>query len=205
MTSSPQCVVLRRQTQRSEPWRNGGGTTRTVAIDPPGADLASGFRWRISIADVAVAGPFSILNGIDRSLWLLAGKGMELRCDGAVTTLQSRLSRLDFAGEAPIVGIPIDGPVRDLNVMTKRGEVLAAAVVADAGALAAFSPEPFVDAPQRVLLVLAGALGVVTAGGARAELAEGDAVHTSLRMPLRPVALDPATELLAVGFWPARG
>ena len=43
------------------PWRNGGGVTREVAVDGPGAQ---DFEWRISIADVNEPGPFSALLAI---------------------------------------------------------------------------------------------------------------------------------------------
>jgi environmental stress-induced protein Ves len=39
------------------PWKNGGGVTREVAAFPAGAGLDA-FVWRVSIADVAQAGPF---------------------------------------------------------------------------------------------------------------------------------------------------
>src|SRR5215510_3780263 len=37
---------------RRMPWKNGAGTTTEIAIDPPEADVAGRFRWRLSIADV---------------------------------------------------------------------------------------------------------------------------------------------------------
>ena len=40
------------------PWKNGGGVTREVAAFPSHARL-NYFVWRVSIADVAQAGPFS--------------------------------------------------------------------------------------------------------------------------------------------------
>lgn len=59
------------------PWKNGGGVTREVAAVPEQAGLDS-FVWRVSIADVAQAGPFSRFAGIDRTLVLLSGAGMLL-------------------------------------------------------------------------------------------------------------------------------
>jgi environmental stress-induced protein Ves len=64
------------------PWANGGGSTRQVAIDPPGATLAGAFRWRVSIAQIASDGPFSRLPGIDRAMWLVRGNGVRLDVDG---------------------------------------------------------------------------------------------------------------------------
>ena len=42
----------------ASPWKTGGGVTREVAAYPLGAALDA-FVWRVSVADVAQAGPFS--------------------------------------------------------------------------------------------------------------------------------------------------
>ena len=63
---------------RVMPWKNGAGSTTELLIDPPGATLAGGFRWRVSMATVAESGPFSSFPGLDRTLLLLEGEGMEL-------------------------------------------------------------------------------------------------------------------------------
>lgn len=179
--------------QRVESWKNGGGTTRTVAIDPPGSDFATGFRWRISVADVAVDGPFSVLPGLDRSLWLLAGNGVVLSCGGSATVLREPLQRLDFVGEAAITAARIDGPVRDVNVMTRRGEV---AAVAFAGA--AFEVAP---APQQVVLALRGG-AEVRIGNVLVHLEEGDALRADAPITIVVDARDGAA--LGVGFFAAR-
>ena len=57
------------------PWKNGGGTTTEVAAFPPGAPLEN-FGWRVSIAQVARSGPFSLFPGIDRTLALLDRKSV---------------------------------------------------------------------------------------------------------------------------------
>lgn len=109
------------------PWKNGGGVTREVAAFPEGAGLDA-FVWRMSIADVAQAGPFSRFAGIDRTLVLLSGAGMLLdETDGAgvpaVNTLALTLP-LDiaqFAGEAQIDARLVDGATRDFNLMVRRG------------------------------------------------------------------------------------
>jgi len=66
------------------PWRNGGGVTREVAVDGPGPQ---DFEWRISIAEVNMAGPFSALPGIDRIITLLDGERMDLLTDGVEQVL----------------------------------------------------------------------------------------------------------------------
>ncbi|MCB2071086.1 MAG: HutD family protein, partial [Ottowia sp.] len=59
----------------AEPWKNGGGRTRTVATWPAGAGL-SDFDARVSVATIAASGPFSRFPGIDRQIVLLSGGGV---------------------------------------------------------------------------------------------------------------------------------
>ncbi|RQR51199.1 HutD family protein [Burkholderia sp. Bp9126] len=104
----------------ASPWKNGGGVTREIAAHPPGAALDT-FAWRVSVADVAAAGPFSRFEGIDRTLVLLSGAGMTLAAaDGARHVLDAPLARADFAGETAIDATLRDGPTRDFNLMTRR-------------------------------------------------------------------------------------
>jgi uncharacterized protein len=115
------------------PWKNGGGVTREVAAFPEGAGLDA-FVWRVSIADVAQAGPFSRFVGIDRTLVLLSGAGMlldETTEDGAAGAqgaqsvkthaLTRPLDMARFTGEAPIDARLVDGATRDFNLMVRRG------------------------------------------------------------------------------------
>ncbi|MCW6528904.1 MULTISPECIES: HutD family protein [Sphingomonas] len=106
------------------PWKNGGGSTAEVVAFPPGADFTS-FLWRLSIAEVATAGPFSHFAGIDRTLAVISGE-LALTIDGAApVTLDARSAPLPFAGEAPVVGTPLGGAVMDLNAMVRRGDYAA--------------------------------------------------------------------------------
>ncbi|MFM0253607.1 HutD/Ves family protein [Paraburkholderia sediminicola] len=106
------------------PWKNGGGVTREVAAFPEGAGLDA-FMWRVSIADVAQAGPFSRFAGIDRTLVLLSGAGMLLdEADGAhgmkTHSLTQALDMARFTGEAQIDARLVDGATRDFNLMVRR-------------------------------------------------------------------------------------
>ncbi|MFM0161508.1 HutD/Ves family protein [Paraburkholderia sediminicola] len=107
------------------PWKNGGGVTREVAAFPQGAGLDA-FVWRVSIADVAQAGPFSRFAGIDRTLVLLSGAGMLLdeKVETSTTNTLALTQPLDlaqFAGEAQIDARLVDGATRDFNLMVRRG------------------------------------------------------------------------------------
>ncbi|MDV6330318.1 HutD family protein [Asticcacaulis sp. 201] len=99
------------------PWKNGGGVTREIAVFPEGANMDE-FLWRVSMADVTEAGPFSRFDGIDRHLTVLAGR-LQLDLSDNRRTLQAGDS-LAFDGSTPVHGTPLL-PVTDLNVMTRRG------------------------------------------------------------------------------------
>lgn len=107
---------------RRMPWRNGGGTTTEILVEPPAA--ASGtspFRIRLSIADVASDGPFSVFAGYDRHIVLLEGAGMTIDCGAhGLIDLRRREPR-SFAGDWEVRGRLVAGPVRDLNLMVDRG------------------------------------------------------------------------------------
>ena len=133
------------------PWKNGGGTTQEIASWPHGAALDS-FGWRVSIATIAAAGPFSVFAGIDRSITLLEGDGVRLFThDGRVE------HRLDvphrpfaFSGDDAIDCTLLGGASNDFNVMTRHGQWRADVQVLDhATAIEA--------APHGVLLALRGA------------------------------------------------
>lgn len=110
---------------RSMPWKNGAGVTRELAIHPPGAGLdGTPFLWRISIAEVAADGPFSAFPGYDRSIMLVAGQGMQLSVAGeAPVRLAACYRPWRFSGDASTQCHLLSGPVRDFNVMSKRGVI----------------------------------------------------------------------------------
>lgn len=115
------CTLLDPRTTPAMPWKNGGGSTLQLAIAPDGASLED-FAWRISSAQVAVDGAFSSFPGIDRSLALLTGNGLHLqRSDGRIETLHGTGAIAVFGGEETISAYLTDGPVTDLNLMTRRG------------------------------------------------------------------------------------
>ena len=102
------------------PWKNGGGETIEMLVSPEGASLDE-FDWRISMARVAANGPFSLFPGIDRTLGVIAGHGLVLAFEGRNVTLDCASAPFRFAGDVRVDGGLIDGPIDDLNVMTRRG------------------------------------------------------------------------------------
>jgi uncharacterized protein len=110
--------ILRSVDYVARPWKNGGGTTRDIAVSPSGASLDT-FDWRLSLAQVDRDGPFSRFDNVDRTLVLLSG----------AMTLHEHDRRIDlvrnepfaFEGERAIEATVGGGSTLDFNVMTRRG------------------------------------------------------------------------------------
>ena len=117
----PRVRVIKSGQFRRTRWKNGGGETVEIAIWPEGATLDN-FDWRISMARVDSDGPFSQFSGCDRSLAILRGNGMALTIGSQAAIEATILSPpLSFdAAEATSARL-LDGPIVDLNVMTRRG------------------------------------------------------------------------------------
>ncbi|ABY23618.1 conserved hypothetical protein [Renibacterium salmoninarum ATCC 33209] len=107
--------IIRYADLKSQQWLNGGGATRVLDADVPGAD----FGWRISIASVDKAGPFSALPGVDRVITLIDGEFLLLNVDGAEHGLEKHRP-FRFSGDSLVSSEPV-GVSMDLNVMTRRG------------------------------------------------------------------------------------
>ena len=117
-------AVLRAAQRAAVPWKNGGGLTREVAVHPSGSDFSS-FDWRVSIAEIAAPGPFSVFPEIDRRMVVLSGR-LTLAIDGAAPlTLTAESPAVAVAGDVAAFAEPHGGPVVDLNVMTRRGRCIA--------------------------------------------------------------------------------
>ena len=106
------------------PWKNGGGSTREIVCQPPGAGMDS-FDWRVSIATIASAGPFSVFPGVDRVIMLLEGDGVHLRGDGVDHRLDTPLAPFPFAGDVALDCALLGRTSSDFNVMTRRGTLRA--------------------------------------------------------------------------------
>jgi len=145
-----------------QPWKNSGGITREIAVFPAGAGMDD-FQWRISMAEVSEAGPFSVFPGVDRHLIVLSGR---LQLDFADRQYVLNPGRtLAFEGDVQASGTPLM-PVTDLNVMTRRGQVSAEVrQVASGGIL-----------PSDLVVFIAARPMIVTVNGVRFELVQYDAL-----------------------------
>jgi hypothetical protein len=110
------------------PWKNGGGVTREIATgSPPGGAQGPGpgWGWRVSLAEVAQDGPFSIFPATDRVIAVIDGAGMDLVSPDGATIALEPFQAVRLSGDDPLSGRLRDGPVRDLNVMVLRAHFAA--------------------------------------------------------------------------------
>jgi hypothetical protein len=104
----------------STPWKNGRGWTSELAVFPQGAGLDD-FDWRISRAGTDQDAPFSLFPQIDRTLLLLAGS-LTLRIENAPNIeLTAASGPFRFSGDLQVFADLQEKPIRDFNVMTRRG------------------------------------------------------------------------------------
>lgn len=130
---------------RVVPWRNGGGTTTEIVLEPEGlagGDLSARFLYRLSLAEVVASGPFSKFDGYDRHIVVVSGDGMVLEgAPGGDIPLAPDAAR-SFSGDWAIHGRLLAGPVRDLNLMVDRARASGALEVRSLGAAEACDPGP---------------------------------------------------------------
>jgi environmental stress-induced protein Ves len=106
---------------RRERWKNGLGWTREVLRWPPAAE---DWDWRVSIAEVDKAGPFSAFPGVQRELVLLSGEGMRLDFeDGESVELLPPHGRHRFDGTRALQAELVAGPTQDFNLMWRPDRV----------------------------------------------------------------------------------
>lgn len=116
-------MIIRLADCPPQPWKNGLGRTREIAVEPPGAGMDD-FLWRVSVAEVDSAAPFSAFPGIDRVIALLDGAGFTMTLDGArAHALTTPCAPFAFPGEARVTVALAGGPTRDFNLMLRRGRV----------------------------------------------------------------------------------
>jgi uncharacterized protein len=98
-------------------WRNGGGITRPLASDRNGS-------WRISLADVTRAGPYSRFEGMARLSLIVSGAGVNLR-NGSRTVALLPGQTAAYDGDTEWDAALNDGPVVALNAMATHGRHVA--------------------------------------------------------------------------------
>ena len=157
-----------------KPWKNGGGEMADIAVVPSDAGYDD-FKWRIAIARIDVDRPFSDFPGIDRTIMIVGGKGLNLSVEGmAPARLTHKSPPFSFPGDKPTQAQLIDGPVHALNVMTKRG-------VADTRIGLADGPAQFdTGGDVHAMVVWARGRADVTVNGESVALGQHDALMLAI-------------------------
>lgn len=162
---------LRPSDYRVMPWKDGGGSTTEIAIEPAGASLSDPFLWRVSSARVETSGPFSRFPDRARLLTLLDGSGLLLDIGGQGPQRLERPGQVvAFDGGVPVDARLIQGPCLDLGVISDPGRVKAALQWLDLGAEGA----SITVAPATLLFAPRGAVRVDPLG---VELQSGDCLR----------------------------
>jgi environmental stress-induced protein Ves len=164
-------IVLRASERAALPWRNGGGTTFEVARRAAPRHSTAEFLWRVSIASVSSAGPFSSFAGFERLIAVIEGRGMRL---SGITQEDVALRPFEvfrFDGAASVTGALPQGPVNDLNLIyDPRHCVARLSMIVDALA------ERRAACAELLILNLAAAPLECTAGAVTTTLDRCDAV-----------------------------
>ncbi|SDL16675.1 hypothetical protein SAMN04487916_106153 [Arthrobacter sp. ov407] len=169
--------IIRYAELKAHPWRNGGGVTREVARHPrtPSVQTAlqtapqdtaqeNAWDWRVSIAEVSKAGPFSAFAGMDPVLTVVDGDLLLLSVDGAEHPLE-KYRPFRFSGDAASAGALPTGDIRDLNVITRNGAFKGYTSIIE---LSKKRAHPVFEGQFGILLQGQGTVSPGTAGGAAA-------------------------------------
>ncbi|QCI67666.1 HutD/Ves family protein [Phreatobacter stygius] len=161
--------IIRAGDYRRMAWKNGAGETTEIVVSPAGASLDS-FDWRVSMARVALAGPFSVFPGIDRTLCILTGRGIDLTIAGQGTRRLDRDSDpLRFSADVAAAADLRDGAIEDLNVMTRRGRF-----DHSLRRIRTERPTGLSRTGEVMLVLIRGAGAVLKSGAAEIEALDGD-------------------------------
>lgn len=174
------------------PWKNGNGSTDEVCLLPADA-TRDGFELRVSRATISDSGAFSSFSGVERTITLIEGEGLELRFDDRDIVL-SIGEPYRFDSSLTPIGTPTAGVARVLNVMAARNtwQIASASVISECTTL---------QPPNQGLIVVFALRGPSTlmTAGQTFELNQGDTAllhatadlslvgeSTVLTVPLKP-------------------
>ncbi len=112
---------LKSSDYRSQPWKNGQGETKEIAISPLNANFPNDkFLWRLSSATIHSVNPFSLFPGYDRLLVVWQGEGLALNGERLPVNRPKM-----FAGEEPIECAPLGPKIVDLGLIFDRAKIAA--------------------------------------------------------------------------------
>lgn len=171
-----------------EAWKNGGGWTRTVASHGP----ANQPYWRVSVADIGAAGPFSRFDGMDRTAVMVQGGALGLIGQDQSWRFDGPGSFAQFPGELALQCEAPQQPTQLWNVMVRRGQAQADLLIVEQDTV----PLPF--APDLLLLVLRGRFELTRSGTEPLVLAAGEGLHLQDLVAAGQLAPSEANSLLLV-------
>jgi uncharacterized protein len=141
---------------RPSRWKNGGGVTHEIVVEPPGE---SAFVYRVSVAEVETDGPFSRFAGYDRHIMVIDGAGMTLDAGAHGRLELAPGAPVTFSGDWDVTGSLRAGPVRDFNLIVDRARAGSWLRVRDVADTTVFGFRG-----TAILYVLTGALHEATQG-----------------------------------------
>ena len=106
--------IIRRASLTAVPWA--GGTSRQIAAGPD----PKNWDWRLSIAEITKAGPFTPMPGMDRIITVVEGELIALTVNGVEQALE-KYRPFRFSGDSTTSATLPTGALKDLNLMTRRG------------------------------------------------------------------------------------
>lgn len=96
----------------AQPWKNGGGTTRELAL----SECQGQLHWRISLADINQDGAFSSFPGLARIHCIVEGAGLVLS-NSTVNLAARPLDPLVFSGDLALSAQLNEGACRAFNLI----------------------------------------------------------------------------------------
>lgn len=189
--------IIRAADYRRMRWKNGGGETIEIAVSPPDSSLED-FHWRVSMAHVASAGPFSHFTGVDRSLAVIAGDGIVLKLGGrGEVRLTQDVPPFAFPGDLPVDANLVGSAIDDLNVMSRHGRYR--------HLLSRIQLSGTMVLPRHgdiMIALLRGSGAKLRCGRQRETIGDGDTVVLDEAERTKvEIVPDAAAELLVVDFW----
>jgi environmental stress-induced protein Ves len=188
-------IVLRESGYAAVPWKNGGGITREIHRVP--ADAAA-FDWRLSLATIDRAGPFSAFDGYERTLVLVRGAGVELDFGlHGLARLSAAGQMASFDGGWETKCTLLDGPSTDVNLIVSKERTQAHVRITELATAELIQTSGWTET---LLCCLSGSVQVENAAGNLETLSAVDVARcfpTDGLVTCRPRASGPAALLIA--------
>jgi uncharacterized protein len=106
---------------RHTPWKNGGGTTTTIAsAKDPDVEGWAGVIWQLGRTPIVTAGPFSDFSGFERMQAVIGGRGLVLETPAGEISLRVPFEPVRYDGATPVVSRLENGPVAVVNLIARK-------------------------------------------------------------------------------------